>query len=298
MGSCLASAAAFAVAASLLSPALGDELDLAREALRDGLWDVARTHAERSDAPAARIVIVESLAREGKWKELIGTVEGWGNPDGDAFAYYRALALVETGKAAQAEFLVSDRDFADPAYARLAMRLKARIAMLEKGAAAALKIVKDAPGMFDDEDSEMFAADLMAATGDKMGAEEIWRSVADRGTNASERAFAVASVNLGDEKLLRSAFKRSVSAEMKRKSGYALGKRLLSSTNTVDEGTTIVRGLVRDAPDAPEARRILPHPRLRVQAVGAGGERFGHSPNSRTPKALSSENGRAGLPVQ
>ena len=62
---------AFALA---LSSASGDELVIAREALRDGLWDVARTHAAKSEDPAARVVIAESFAREGKWKELIETI--------------------------------------------------------------------------------------------------------------------------------------------------------------------------------------------------------------------------------
>ena len=167
--------------------AFGDELTIAREALRDGLWDVARTHAAKSEDPAASVVIVESFAREGKWKELVEAIEGWGNPEDEPFLYYRALALVETGKTAQANYILADRKFADPAYSRLATRLKARIAMSEKGAAEALKVVKDAPGEIADEDSEMFAAGLMAATGDKQGAEEIWRAVAARGTNASER---------------------------------------------------------------------------------------------------------------
>ena len=212
IGSLLMGAIGFMAAFS----AFGDELAIAREALRDGLWGVARTHAAKSEAPAARVVIVESFAREGKWKELIEAIEGWGNPEGEPFIYYRALAFVETGKMAQAGYLLADRKFADPAYARLATRLKARIAMSEKGAAEALKVVKDAPGEIYDEDSEMFAAGLMAATGDRQGAEEIWRTVAARGTNASERAFAVASVNLNDEQLLRAAFERSLSVPRRR----------------------------------------------------------------------------------
>ncbi|MBO4710125.1 MAG: tetratricopeptide repeat protein [Kiritimatiellae bacterium] len=237
--------------------AFGDELVIAREALRDGLWDVARTHAAKSEDPAARLVVVESFAREGKWKELVEAIEGWGNPEDEPFLYYRALALVETGKAAQANYILADRKFADPAYSRLATRLKARIAMSEKGAAEALKVVKDAPGELVDEDSEMLAASLMAANGDKAGAEDIWRAVVERGTNASERAFVDASVNLNDEQFLRAAFGRSVSAESKRKAGFALGRKLLSCTNTVDEGTSIIRGLVRDAPDANGSRDAL-----------------------------------------
>ena len=153
------------VVVSAAFAAFGDELDIARGALREGLWDVARAHAAKSEDPGARIVIAESFAREGKWKELLDAVEGWNNSEDERLLYYRALALAETGKMAQAGFAISDRKFSDPAYMRLATRLKARVAMSEKGAAEALKIMKEAPEALADEDSEMFAADLMAATG-------------------------------------------------------------------------------------------------------------------------------------
>lgn len=245
-----------AVVAAPLSPSLfGDELDVSRQALRDGLWDVARAHAEKAgDAQGPRVVIAESYAREGKWKELVDAIEAWGNPDVDAFVYYRALGLMETGKSAQAGFILSDRKFSDQSYSRLATRLRARLALAGGGAAEALKVVNEAEGAASDEDSEMFAADLMSATGDRTGAAEIWREVASRGTNASERAFAVASARLGDEKLLRTAWERSVASDVKRSVGYALGKVLLAKKGGVDEGAALVRSLVRDAPDAAGAR--------------------------------------------
>ena len=271
---CFVRRLSLAVVAAPLAIVAG-ELDVAKEALRDGLWDVARTHALKvadgakkpaaadkntvadGDVAAAREVIAESYAREAKWKELIDTVAKWGNPDDDALVYYRALALVETGKSAQAGFLVSGRKFAKPAFSRLGTRLLARIAMAEKGAAEALKVVKSAKDEPADEDSEMFAAGLMSAAGDRAGAEEIWRDVVSRGTNAGERAFAVASVNLGDEKLLREAFARSVAADTRRLAGYGLGRALIAATNTLDEGAAHVRALVREAPDAPGAREAL-----------------------------------------
>ena len=234
--------------------AFGDELAVAREALRDGLWDVSRAHAAKSGDPSARDVIAESFAREGKWKELLEAMEEWKNPEDERLVYFRALALVETGKNDQAGYLLAGRKFADPACSRLATRLRARVAMSEKGAADALKIVKESTDALADEDSEMFAADLMAATGDRSGAEEVWRAVAARGTNASERAFAAASVKLADEKLLREAFARSASMDSRRLAGYALGRLLLADSTTLDEGASIVRSLVRDAPDAPGAR--------------------------------------------
>ena len=64
VGSLLAGAICFMASME----AFGDELAVAREALRDGLWDVSRAHAAKSGDPSARDVIAESFAREGKWK--------------------------------------------------------------------------------------------------------------------------------------------------------------------------------------------------------------------------------------
>jgi len=237
-------------------PLFAEEIDIAREALRDGLWDVARTHALRAgeDRPESRAVIAESFAREGKWTDLLATLEKWKNPDEDAFVYYRALALFESGKAVQAGYLIRNRKFDDAAFAKLATRLMARITLADSGAVDALKIVKESEEVSADEESEMFAASLMSATGDRSGAEEIWRRVVARGTNSSERAFATASVGLGEEKLLREAYERSVSADVRRLSGYALARLLLSRKESIDEGATLVRLLVREAPDAKGAR--------------------------------------------
>ncbi len=248
------------LAVSLLAfPLFAEEIDIAREALRDGLWDIARNHAMRAgeDRPESRAVVVESYARERKWSDLLAALEKWNNPDEERFVYYRALALFSSGKPDQAGFLIRNRKFSDRAYARLAKRLLSLMAFKGKGAVDALNIVKESKEEDVDEDSEMFAASLMAAAGDAPGAEEIWRNVAARGTNASERAFALASVGLGDTNLLVEAYGRSVSAETKHLAGYALADKLLAKKETLDEGVTLVRKLIRENPGDPGARRGL-----------------------------------------
>ena len=253
-------AVGIAIAAMLSLQLFGDEIDVARQALRDGLWDVARAHALRAgeESSESRAVVAESYAREGKWKDLLDAMEKWGNPAGDVFTYYRALALFETGMADKAGFIVSDRKFSDGAYSLLATRLKARIALAAGGAAEALKVVENEGGARgSDDDSVMFAASLMSAAGDRKGAAELWREVVSRGTNAGERAFAAASVGLGDEKLIKEAYDRALSSETKRLAGYALGRSMLAKKGGVDEGAALVRSLVRDAPDAPGARDAL-----------------------------------------
>ena len=249
---CIACAVALGTALS----AFADDIEVARQALRDGLWEIARSSAERAgvDKFESRVVIAESYAREKKWAELLAAVESWENANEDALVYYRALALLETGKGAQAEYLVSGRKFADPSYARLATRIRARAALASGGAPEALRIVKSEDAGAYDEDSAMFAAGLMASTGDAVGATNVWNEVVSRGTNASEKAYVTARVNLGDAKLLKDAYEYAVSAEMKRLAGYAYGKSMLRDDATFTNGVALVRSLVRDAPDAPGAR--------------------------------------------
>ena len=50
------------------------EVDVAREALRDGLWEVARTHASRIDSNEARTIVLESFGRERRWEDLLKTL--------------------------------------------------------------------------------------------------------------------------------------------------------------------------------------------------------------------------------
>lgn len=233
------------------------ELSIAREAVRDGLWSVARLHANRAEGPDAHLVIADSYAREGKWKDLLDASDGWSDADADSIVYYRALALFSLDRVAKAEALLKQRTFSDPLYARLALRLQARITELQQGASEALKVVREEEALVASEDARMYAASLMAETGDRAGAEQIWQAVIDQGTNASERAFVIAGVNLARMSSLRSALARAKSAELKRLAGFALGRALTADPETCAEGVKLIRQLVREAPDAAGAREAF-----------------------------------------
>ena len=76
-----------------------DELSVAQEALRDGLWEIARSHAGAGDSSEARLVILESLAGEGKWDEIGRRLAVWKDVQGDGFDYYRAVVRGDHAKA-------------------------------------------------------------------------------------------------------------------------------------------------------------------------------------------------------
>ena len=125
-----------ALACAVAFSAAADELEIAREALRDGLWAVARTHAERAGGDEGRFVTLESYAREERWDDLLARLDAW-QASGDGYIYYRALALAETGRAADAEELLARTTFTDGTYVALQARLRARLAMDAGDSAAA-----------------------------------------------------------------------------------------------------------------------------------------------------------------
>lgn len=131
----LSAGAAFVVAgaasgtAAVSPQAASNDLAVARCALGDGNWYTAEHRAENAARlPAlrteARLVQLEALARSGKVSEIPSRLESWGNPAGEPFRYWRAFALVEGGKHAEARAILKKK-FAAPEFALLAARLAA-----------------------------------------------------------------------------------------------------------------------------------------------------------------------------
>ena len=188
-----------------------DDLTVAREALRDGLWQVARTHADKVPGDEAKLVVLESYAREGDWASVSNRLSGWTTASGVGFDYYRAAV---TGDVVRAIGLLKDSGLAE----NLA-------------------------------ESKMLEADLLARTGDVAGARKLWSEVIAM-TNALERAFTTAAVNLGDVDLLRTAYGRATRLAWKRLTGLRLGVALVREQKTFAEGERIIRTIVKDSPDA------------------------------------------------
>lgn len=229
------------------------ELDVAREALRDGLWEIARTHAAKVEGDAAKLVILESYAREGRWEDALKTLDSWAGTSGDGFTYYRALALVETGRRAEAARVLDAGRMADGEYRLLEARLRARIAMAEGDAAGALKILRESGFAEADDEARMAAADILSAAGKREEAERIWREITAK-TNAAERVFTMAAVNLGDRAVLRAAYDRAKTPAFRRLAGLRCGIASIAAPATFAEGAEIIRAIVKDAPDTEGAK--------------------------------------------
>lgn len=231
-----------------ISPAYAGEIEVAKEALRDGLWEVARTHAAKVEGDEARLVILESYARERKWGAVLKALDDWSGADGDGFVYYRALALAETGAAAEARAALGSRRFTDGEYAGLVARLAARIELDAGASEEALRILRERDFAVD-SDSKMEAARILSENGSRREAERLWAEIA-ADTNASERAAVIAAVNLGDPALIRRAYGFARSTDLRRLAGLKLGMLLIGEEETFDEGARMIRSLAKDAPDA------------------------------------------------
>lgn len=193
-----------------------DDLDVARQALRDGLWDVARAHAEQAgEGDASRLIRLESWAAEDKWGAVSNALERWPDAQGPAFDYYRAVVCGD--HAAAARLLAAGGS--------------------PEGAVQAL----------------LYEADALARAGDAAGAQTLWRTVCAQ-TNVSPRAFAVAAANLMDPELLRRALSAADAATARRALTLRLGQALLAASGTAAEGAALIRAVVKDAPDTPGAR--------------------------------------------
>lgn len=130
-----------ALAAAVPPSASSNDLVVARRALGDGLWQIAEKRALAAESvPSlrgeARLVQIEALARAGRDQDVLTRLDVWGQPDAEAFRYWRAFSLVRLGRGAEARPLL-ERPFSDAAYASLAVRLLARLAVEAGDAKAA-----------------------------------------------------------------------------------------------------------------------------------------------------------------
>ena len=196
---------------SLVLTADTNDLAVARQALRDGLWAVARAHAGKVGSDEAKLVVLESLAGENKWNEIAERLKGWKGLKGDGFDYYRAVVGGDHATARQ---------------------------ILKKGGSA--------EGLLEVQLQE---AEKLIRSGDNVGATAIWRTISAQ-TNLSERVLALVSANLMDEGLLRRACAELKSVALRRRVGLRLGMVLLRDAKKAAEGESLIRAIVRDAPDA------------------------------------------------
>lgn len=143
------------VAAAAWSRAADDDLTTARHALSDKLYDVAERraaawlgqHTDARDGVEALQVLVQALAEEGRNEDVLARLDAHADvvaaaPDPGLFAFWRALALLETGRFALAQqtALAVPMDKTAPEHAAALRRVAARARLAVGDVGGALRL--------------------------------------------------------------------------------------------------------------------------------------------------------------
>ena len=224
-------------------------LSVARAALRDGLWEIARSQASRSPASEARLIELESYAHEERWGEILRLLAAWGEPADEGCRAYRALAAYRTGDAAAAIAALDAAPFTEEQFVQAAARLRAEMALAAGDAAAAAGFLAGCA----DLESQMLMAEACALRGAHTDAARIWRTAA-AATNAPEKMRFAAAARLSDPAVLRDVYGQLQLPALKYRAGLCLGAALIKEDATFDEGEKLIRALVRQSPDMEGAR--------------------------------------------
>ena len=283
----------FTLSLLLFTSSYAAEIDVARQALRDGLWEVARTHARKAEGDIAKAVVLESFAREGRWADVLSTVNAYGKSEVPEFLYYKAAALYQTGSHDAARRLLESADFSRGALAADATLLHAAVLRQEGYVDAALAKLSTSG---DDAESKMVAAAIRKSKGEDLDAARLWREVVAM-TNAPEMAVSVAAANLSDVATLRRMFSSSVDPEVIRFCGLRLGVLLVRGKDTFADGAKLIRRIVKDSPDfrgAKTAFLSLADAELSRGEYAAAGESY-HEAMETWPETAKEASVRLGL---
>lgn len=303
--------------ALLACAARAGELETARAALQDRLYPLAQLHAERAlqsgtEAPdQAKLALLEALAGQGLFAEMLRQLDGMDGAGGqkpppEASAYWRALALLNTGRSAEAARVIDAAKTNATQYAVALRRVGARARLATGDLAGALALFAEADrsttnALARAENAFEWAWALDGA-GDAEAALDILKMQAELGLSGpvtnegallrgrilmrlgraaeatmvfnqlamNERATETARVQALVEMSVytfnggktneaiayaRSAYDRAQAPETRRLAGFRLGDLLSASAATIDEAESLVKGLVREAPEETDSRR-------------------------------------------
>ena len=205
------------------------DIDVARQALNDGVWrsavtaaDLAATNA--ADRTEARLISLEALANLDEDAEIRKRLGMWSDETGDAFRYWRARSLVRVGDFQQAKVAL-EKPFSDAKLKLPATCLKAY---------------------------------MLAATGDKEGAiAELSKMVAQQ--SAPKLAAEDAGLMLGEllgakgkaaesRALLAPLAESAERLSVRLRAGYLVGFSEMEDVATRTSGVARVRALLRKYP--------------------------------------------------
>lgn len=212
---------------SALAVAVGD-LDVARQALNDGMWEAALSSADiaatnAAERTSARLVSLEALARLGRNAEIERRLFRWSDETDEHFRFWRARAHVCAG-----EFNLALEALEEP-FADKGLSLPARF--LKACALAAIGKRAEALGLISPGDLDGRQGPVSEDAGLLMG-----ELLHDAGRNAEACGLLSPLADHAERK------------EVRLRAGYLLGFAEMADESSRTAGVARVRGLLRSAP--------------------------------------------------
>ena len=211
--------------------AFGGDLDVARQALADGVWRSALSAADAAaatstgatDRTAARLVSLEALAHLEDDAEIRRRIAEWQDETAEGFRYWKARSFVRVGDFEQARSALK-APFADSALALPVATLKSAVLLASDSPEEVLREmsgldVRNATGLAGD-DARMVVAEALYGTGRRKESSELLAGIA----------------------------KSSSRREIKMRAGYLLGFLEMDEPSTYTGGLARVRALLRSNP--------------------------------------------------
>ncbi|MBP5510988.1 MAG: tetratricopeptide repeat protein [Kiritimatiellae bacterium] len=172
------------------SPGAAEEIAVAQDALRDKLYPVARTHAERvletaapgsNEAKTALLVVLEALSGEQKYRETLARIDtavakGQTIGPAPAVAYWRANAYLNLNEYAKARDAAAAATNAPSPYADALLRTLARAERGRGDLPAALAVYREADrstNLLTRTDNALDWAQTLLESGDRKTACEV-----------------------------------------------------------------------------------------------------------------------------
>ena len=220
----------YAVFSVAVSAFCGD-LDVARQALADGVWSSALAAADNAasttnaaDRTEARLIALEALALLEDEVEIRRRLSVWEDETSERFRFWRIRSMIRVGDFDQARELMA-KPFLDESLALAAAMLKASILMASGKHQEALQTMSGLDvgresGLLGD-DARLIVAEALCRTGERTKSHEMLSVLA----------------------------KDSSRREIRLRAGYVLGFSEMDESATYTSGVVRVRALLRAAPD-------------------------------------------------
>jgi tetratricopeptide (TPR) repeat protein len=229
-------------------------IEIAKAALRDGLWDLARSYAFKSDDESSKKIIVESFARQQDWENVLVHLPPRGT--NDWVRYYRAMSLHNRGESTSAYQILKEIPFTDEYYKYLAALLEAKIYFNNKEFSNAGKILANIQPK--DDEARLFFGEIYEACGETNISEKCWKEII-ASTSATERVKSVAAVKLKDISILEKQLSNVVSVPVKHQLSLSLAVAYLNRLQKDDFETArkLVIEVSTQSPDTPGAKEAF-----------------------------------------